>query len=132
MDELLEEELIKKRNMIYYNQLMMSERKMKSKRHHKKVKKKAESFTSQEIHFKDFLYIPEAWEPLFYAFYGVGVPYIVGSIFLFFFIAGGNYENFKLLNMNAFFIIWLIGYEIVAVVSLIWILFLYLQYDDDE
>jgi len=131
MNETIEDELTKKRNMLYYNQLVMNERKAKSN-HHKHTAKKRGSFASQEVSFKDFLYIPENWEGAFYVFYGVGVPYIAGAIFLFFFVAGGSYENFKLLNMNAFLIIWLIGYEIVAIFSLIWILILYLQYDNEE
>lgn len=117
--------------MLYYNQLVMNERKAKSQRD-KKHKQKHQSFGSQEVNLRDFLYIPEEWAAAFYVFYGVGVPYIAGALFLFFFVAGGSYENFKLLNTNAFLIIWLIGYEIVAVLSLIWILILYLQYDSDE
>jgi len=134
MNETVEDELNKKRNMLYYNQIVLNERKAKAARrgHSKQAKKKNQSFGSQKVDFKDFLFIPENWEGAFYAFYGVGVPYIFGAVFLFFFVAGGNYENFKLLNMNAFLIIWLIGYEIVAVFSLIWILMLYLQYDSDE
>jgi len=132
MNETIEDELTKKRNMLYYNQLIMNERKAKSSKDGKHKKKKGGSFASQEVDFKDFLYIPEKWEGAAYAFYFVGVPYIVGAVFLFFFVAGGSYENFKLLNMNAFLIIWLIGYEIVALFSLIWILILYLQYDSEE
>jgi len=134
MNETIEDELTKKRNMLYYNQIVMNERKAKSSKHshHKHAKKKKQSFGSQEVNFRDFLYIPEQWAGAFYALYGVGVPYIVGAVFLFLFVAGGSYENFKLLNMNAFIIVWLIGYEIVAVFSLIWILILYLQYDSEE
>ena len=132
MNKKIEDELTKKRNMLYYNHLVMSARKAKSKGGEKKGKKGRLSFGSQEVNFRDFLYIPEEWAIAFYFFYAVGVPYIVGSLFLFFFVAGGSYENFKLLNTNAFLIIWLIGYEIVAVISLIWILFLYLQYDLEE
>ncbi len=132
MNETMEDELTKKRNMLYYNQLVMNERKAKAGHSKHKKKKKAASFGSQEVSFKDFLYIPENWEAAFYVLYGVGVPYLAGAIFLFFFVAGGSYENFKLLNMNAFLIVWLIGYEIVAVFSLIWILILYLQYDAEE
>ncbi len=132
MNETIEDELTKKRNMLYYNQLVMNERKAKSGKGHKRAKKKHQSFGSQEVNFRDFLYIPENWAGAFYVLYGVGIPYLAGAIFLFFFVAGASYENFKLLNMNAFLIIWLIGYEIVAVFSLIWILILYLQYDSDE
>jgi hypothetical protein len=130
MNETIDDDLTKKRNMLYYNQLVMNERKAKAGQ--KKKYSKSSSFASQEVHFKDFLYIPENWEAAFYTFYIVGVPYIAGAIFLFLFVAGGSYENFKLLNMNAFLIIWLIGYEIVAVFSLMWILVLYLQYEPEE
>ena len=132
MNETIENELTKKRSMLYYNQLIMNERKVKSSKGGKRKKKKWRSFGSQVVDFKDFLYIPEKWEGVVYTFCFVGVPYIVGAVFLFFFVAGGSYENFKLLNMNAFLIIWLIGYEIVAVLSLGWILILYLQYDSEE
>jgi len=133
MNESIEDELTKKRNMLYYNQLVMNDKKAQhgSKKKHK-TKKKSQSFASQEVHFSDFLYIPEEWAAAFYVLYGVGIPYLAGAIFLFFFVAGGSYENFKLLNTNAFIVVWLIGYEIVAILSLIWILILYLQYDNEE
>jgi hypothetical protein len=131
MNETIEDELTKKRNMLYYNQLVMNERKAQVSQKKKKTSKKT-SFASQKVEFKDFLFIPENWEFAAYTFYVVGVPYFVGAVFLFFFVAGGSYENFKLLNMNAFLIIWMIGYEIVAVFSLIWILILYLQYDSED
>jgi len=131
MNEILEDELTKKRNMLYYNQLIMTERREKAKKA-KRAKKQKKSFASQEVSFKDFLYIPENWEFIFYTFYGIGIPYLTGAIFLFLFVANGSYENFKLLNMNAFLIIWLIGYEIVAVFALIWILILYIKYEPDE
>jgi cellulose synthase/poly-beta-1,6-N-acetylglucosamine synthase-like glycosyltransferase len=135
MNETLEDELTKKRNMLYYNQMLMKERKAhhsSHKVHNKSQKKKKQSFTSQKIDFKDFLFIPEGLATFFYLLYGIGIPYLVGAIFLFFFVAGGNYDNFQLLDLNAFLVIWMIGYEIVAVFSLIWILILYLQYDDEE
>jgi cellulose synthase/poly-beta-1,6-N-acetylglucosamine synthase-like glycosyltransferase len=131
MNEITEDGLTKKRNMLYYNQLVMNERKAKGSKKHKHAKK-GQSFGSQEVSFGDFLYIPENWAGAFYVLYGVGIPYVAGAIFLFFFVAGGSYENFKLLNTNAFLVIWLIGYEIVAIFSLIWILILYLQYDSEE
>jgi hypothetical protein len=135
MNRKIEDDLIKKRNMLYYNQLVLHERKARdsrSTRPDKKRKKQTTSFGSQKIDLKDFLFIPEKFEVLFYLLYGIGVPYISGTVFLFFFVANGSYENFKLLNTDAFLIVWLIGYEIVAIFSLIWILFLYLQYDTEE
>jgi hypothetical protein len=130
MNERIEDKLVKKRNMLYYNQLVMNDHRSKISK--KKKVKKSTSFGSQKVEFKDFLYIPEEWEFAAYTFYFVGVPYIVGAIFLFLFVANGSYENFKLLNTNAFLIIWMIGYEIVAIFSLLWILILYLQYEPEE
>ena len=95
-------------------------------------KKQKVNFYNQKVDFKDFIYVPEEWAALVYAIYIVIIPYITGVIFLFLAIARGNYENFKLLNIQAFPIVWLIGYEMVAVVMLVWILVLYLKYDEDE
>ena len=132
MNETAEYELTKKHNMLYYNQLVMNERKIKGCKRYRHAKKRGRGFGSEKVIFRDFLFILEEWAAAFYVLYGVGIPYLAGAIFLFFFVAGGNYENFKLLNTNAFLVIWLIGYEIVAIFSLIWILILYLQYDSEE
>ncbi|WP_297483181.1 hypothetical protein [Sulfurimonas sp.] len=129
MNELMEDTLRKKRDMLYYNQLVRDERKKSAK---KKQKRQKVSFGDQKVDFRDFIYVPEEWAGLAYAVYTVIIPYIAGAVFLFLVIAGGNYENFKLLDINAFPIVWLIGYEIVAVAILVWILVLFLKYDDDE
>jgi len=128
MNESLEENLKKRRDILYYNQLVKAERKKSNK---KKQKKQKVSFGAQKVDFRDFIYVPEEWAGLAYAIYTVLIPYVAGAIFLFLVIARGSYENFKLLDINAFPIVWLIGYEIVAVVMLIWILVLYLKYDED-
>jgi len=128
MNESMEEDLRKKRDMLYYNQLVKAERKKSNK---KKQKKQKVSFGAQKVDFRDFIYVPEEWAGLAYAIYTVLIPYVAGAIFLFLVIARGSYENFKLLDINAFPIVWLIVYEIVAVVMLIWILVLYLKYDED-
>jgi len=136
MNEAINDELLKQRNMHYYNQMILKDKRsvalQRSYPQEKKKKSYFSSFGSQKIEFKDFLFAPEKWEGVFYTLYALCIPYMVGAIFLFFFVAGGSYDNFKLLNMDAFLIIWLIGYEVVAVFSLIWIMILYLQYDSQE
>ncbi|EDZ61279.1 hypothetical protein SMGD1_0298 [Sulfurimonas gotlandica GD1] len=114
-------------NMIYYNQILRAEQKKKSPK-----KKKPTSFTKQEVNFKDYLYVPEGLEPLIYTFYIVGIPYLVGTIFLFFTIAGADFANFKLLDVSAFFIVWAIGYEITATLLLISIFVMFLKHDGDS
>jgi len=124
MNENVKEELIKQRNLYYYNQMIQNST---SAAITKKV-----SFGSQKVELRDFLFVPEQLEAVFYTLYGLFIPYVTGVIFLFFFVAGGSFENFKLLNMDAFLIIWLIGYEIVASLALMWIMILYLRYDSQE
>jgi hypothetical protein len=133
MNETTEDELNQKRNMLYYNQLIMNERRAKSM-HDKKAKiaKKRASFASQKVDFKDYLFVPDQWEFVAYTIYVVSVPYVVGAFFLFLFVANASWENFQLLNLNAFPIVWLIGYEIVSICLLIWIMILYLTYDTED
>jgi len=114
-------------NMIYYNQILRADKKKNSTK-----KKKTTSFGKKEVNFKDYLYVPDGLETLVYTLYFVFIPYIAGVIFLFFTIAGADYSNFKLLDMSAFFIVWAIGYEIVATLLLISILVMYLRYDEDS
>ena len=126
----VDDKIAKSRNMIYYNQLVENDRTGHTKR--KVIKKKSKSFASQKVQLSDFAPVPEGWENFVYIFYVVAVPYLLGAIFLFFAVAGGRYENFMLLNISAFPIVWLIGYEITSVILLCWILILYLQYEDEE
>jgi len=134
MNETVKEELIKQRNMYYYNQMLLKNDKptIAKSMYVNTPQQKNISFASQKIDFKDFLFVPDKWEGVFYTLYALCAPYIAGAVFLFFFVAGGSYENFKLLNMDAFLIIWLIGYEVIAVFALSWIMMLYLRYDSQE
>jgi small-conductance mechanosensitive channel len=87
------------------------------------------SFTSQEIDLSDYFFTIEGYEGFFYTLYLITIPYITGAVFLFFYVAKGDFSNFMLLDINAFFVVWLIGYEIVATFILIAILISFLRYD---
>jgi len=89
------------------------------------------SFSSQTVNLQDYFFMPEGTEFFFYTFYFLTIPYITGAIFLFFAVAGGDFANFMLLDMAQAFVVWAIGYEIVATVSLLWILSLYIRYDNE-
>jgi hypothetical protein len=110
-------------NMVYYNQILNADRKAKVKRNQKNV-----SFTSQEVHISDYLYSPDDWESVFYTLYFTFIPYLTGATFLFFAVAGADYANFKLMDMSAFLIVWIIGYEIVATSVLLLIFMSYLRF----
>ncbi len=114
-------------NMAYYNQILRADKKKKNVK-----KKKSASFAKKEVDFSDYLYVPEGLEPVVYTIYFVLIPYIAGLIFLFFAIAGSDWENFKLVEISAFFIVWIIGYEIVATVILLCIFIMFLRYEDNE
>lgn len=115
-------------NQMYYNQLVR-EKSYKQARSQKQELQVMPSFASQKVDFSDHLFVVEGYEGIFYTLYFLSIPYITGAIFLFFFVAGGNYDNFMLLDMNAFLIVWLIGYEIVATLILIAIFISFLKYD---
>ena len=129
--EEIDEKLVENKNMLYYNQMIERDRKAQKSKKGKR-RKHSNSFGSQKINLKDYIFIPEGIEYLAYAFYIIGVPYITGAIFLFFTVAGGDFNNFELISLDAFFIVWAIGYEISATLVLIYIVTLYLRYDPDD
>jgi len=118
-----------KRNAYYYNQILEKNKKGTS---NKKPKVKSKSFGTQKIDIKDYLYVPEGMEFIVYSLYFVFIPYIAGIIFLFFAVAGADFDNFMLLNLTQALIVWAIGYEIVATLTLTWIFVLFIKYDDTE
>lgn len=87
------------------------------------------SFSSQEVDLSDYFFIADGYEGFFYTLYLIAIPYIVGAVFLFLFVAKGDFSNFMLLDINAFFVVWLIGYEVVATFILIAIFMSFLRYD---
>ncbi len=77
-------------------------------------KGKSATFSSQKLDIKDYIISPEGWEGIMFTFYFASIPYITGITFLFLFIAKGDVGNFLVFDIFAFFIVWAIGYEIVA------------------
>lgn len=92
----------------------------------RKIKK--QDFGSQKVDINDYVLSPEGWEGLMFFIYFVSIPYLIGALFLFIFVAHGSVVNFFVLNMNSFFIVWAIGYEVIASLILITIFFSYLGY----
>lgn len=87
------------------------------------MKKKQQSFSQQEVTFKGIGLFPEGLEKIFLAIYIVLLPYITGVIFLFFYVGSGDTETFMSLNQDASFMLtWIIGYEILAVLIILYII----------
>ena len=85
------------------------------------------SYTQQQVDLKKtpILFFPEGKEMLFLGIYFVTLPYIAGLFFLFFYISEGKAAVFGSLTVGSdanFFLVWMIGYEILAAVILLWIL----------
>jgi hypothetical protein len=91
-------------------------------------RKQNKTFGSQDVDVKDFIISPEGWEGIMFTFYFLSIPYITGIIFLFLFIARADLENFLIFDLTAFFVVWAIGYEIVASLILIIIFISYIKY----
>ena len=82
------------------------------------------SFAQQKVELSKtpFLFFPEGLEKIFLAIYFVLLPYIAGLLFLFFYVSNGKIEVFSSLNKESSFILtWAVGYEILAVLALLYI-----------
>lgn len=114
-------------NKMYYNQL---QRANASKR--KRRRNNNQSFGSKKVEIEDVIWAPSGYEGFFYFLYFISIPYMVGAIFLFFGVAQADFDSFVKLNMTAFFIVWAIGYEIVASLLLALIFILFLKHDGNQ
>ncbi|HFU74064.1 MAG TPA: hypothetical protein ENK65_00765 [Helicobacteraceae bacterium] len=94
----------------------------KMKRNHK------ETFGSQEVDLRKFIIAPEGYENIMFMGYFIAIPYIAGVLFLYLFVAGGHVENFMVLEISKFFIVWAIGYEVVAASLLLIIFYSFLNF----
>jgi len=88
-----------------------------------RIKNKESSFAQKRVTFDDSpLFFPEGFEKLFLVIYFITLPYIAGLLFLFFYVADGKKKLFLSVNSDTpFMAIWAIGYEILAVLVLLWI-----------
>jgi len=91
-----------------------------SKNFQKRSTKKREqlSFAKQEVDVKAYILAPEGYELFMFFIYFLTIPYLFGLSFLYLFVAHGSFENFLNFKISSFFVIWAIGYEIVAAILL--------------
>lgn len=101
-------------NKMYFHQIEQHkkfERKLKNK-------KTSTSFTEKEVDFSDFLFVLDGYEGVFYTAYIILIPYITGTIFLYFFVANGDFGNYKLIGTDTFLVVWMVGYEVAGAIAL--------------
>jgi len=84
-------------------------------------------FMHQKVDLVDSVLFPKGYENIMLAVYFITVPYITGLLFIFFYIGKGDTTVFLSLNSeHSFLITWAVGYEIVALLILLWIAKLWL------
>ena len=90
----------------------------------KRLKNESDTFSQKEITYDDTpLIFPPGFEKLFLLMYFISLPYIVGLMFLYFYVGEGKTELFLSLNEDSSFILtWAIGYEILATLVLLLII----------
>ena len=90
----------------------------------KPIQNKNTNFSQKEVELSETpLFFPEGFEKVFLVIYMISLPYIIGLVFLFFVVAESNVERFLAVNQeSAFFLTWAIGYEIIAVLIILWII----------
>ena len=114
-------------NQMYFHQI---ERHKRFERE-SKSKKTSDSFTDKEVDFSDFLFVIDGYEGVLYTAYIMLIPYIVGTVFLYFFIANGDFGNYKLIGTDTFIVVWMVGYEVVAAIALISIFISFLRHKSE-
>jgi len=89
----------------------------------KPIRNKSDKFSQQNITFDDTpLFFPAGMEKFFLLLYFILLPYIAGLLFLFFYVGKGKVDLFLSLNEDASFMLtWAVGYEIIAVLILLWV-----------
>lgn len=100
----------------YQNQNLKSRRKME------------DDFFQKSLDYRDFVFSPEGYEGIVLALYILILPYLMGLLFLFLFVAEASYEYFLQFELASFFVIWAIGYEVCAALLLIGIFVVWIKH----
>ncbi len=89
----------------------------------KKHTRSFEKFSQKEVTFNDApLFFPEGFEKFFLIIYMIAIPYIFGVLFMLFYVSWGNIKLFlSIYEKSIFASTWAIGYEILAVITLLFI-----------
>lgn len=85
------------------------------------------SFAQKEVDIKAFIIAPEGYEAFMFSIYFLTIPYLTGLAFLYLFIAKASFSHFLNFKISSFFVIWMIGYEVVAVIILTMIAYAFVK-----
>lgn len=95
----------------------------------KKQKKQAKTYGQKEVDFSEIFPLPEGYEKIFLTIYFITIPYALGLLFLFIFVAKGDVSSFLSLDIAMFVAVWAIGYEIAGSIALIIIFYKMFTYN---
>ena len=99
----------------------ISDKRLNSK---SKLAKKRELYLRKNLSLSDLnTYFPTGFETLFLFFYALLLPYIAGLVFLLLFFSRLNITIMQsIFNAHSFFLTWCVGYEILAISFLLYLL----------
>lgn len=95
----------------------------------KKQRRQAKTYGQKEVDLSEIFPMPEGYEKLFIAIYLITIPYAMGLLFLFIFVAKGDVSSFLSLDIAMFIAVWAIGYEVVGSIALIIIFYKMFTYN---
>ena len=90
----------------------------KQQRRKAKTREKLAEFMSADVHDSEFGIIPEGYGGISYLTFFIFAPLLAGLAFMFFYVAGGDVDTFNGLESSSL-LIWVIGYEIIATLTLL-------------
>ena len=85
----------------------------KQKRRKAKTRNKLAEFMSADVQDSELGIVPEGYGGITYLTFLIFGPWIVGTLFMFFYVSGGSMDTFNSLESNTM-LTWVIGYEILA------------------
>jgi len=94
---------------------------------HRRQRQQNEDFLSQEVDVKDYIISPEGYESIMFFIYFLTIPYLVGLTVLFFYVADGDFQKFQMIDFTTLFVVWMIGYEVVAATVLFFIFLAFIR-----
>ncbi len=95
----------------------------------------ANGYLSQEVSLSSTgISLPEGYESVFLSAFFLIVPYVVGFLFLFLFVSKFDFDLLEVVKNaeGSIFVSWLVGYEIVSIFTLVFILFKFISYRPNE
>ncbi len=87
--------------------------------HERDRNSKRDSFLTKKVSITDYINISEDMAFIIFTIAFLVVPYGVGVLFVFFIFAQNSIDIFRRIDIDEYYILWSIGYEIIALFLLL-------------